>query len=425
MVSTRSTPAPRLPGAAASTSNTQDADSQTIRADSQIQPTPPADNEGNRRSAQGDGSSRGSTRAPENTFQEQINELKNMIEGLANAQRINNATPEVQEGPLNLNPRDDIPDADRHVTDLVNPANHQHRNPVKPPRLRDLKPYRGESLAEAKDFFYQAELLFRYDAGYYFPTPGRKIDYAAQAFEGEPLAVWRRHEHSGEAEHMSWKEFKEFMCNSIVDKDNRSRAAAQRIIHAKQRKGQTVNSFVTYLDSLEEDIEQETDHIRRERLLVGLLPDIARRISESPLQPTTRNELIKQACRLEGVDRIYRTDNESRDDKSDNQTHRTQKTHNANSKNDTSDNSRRRSRSPLASQGAAYRDRNVGKPSGAGDPSGKRWQGTVVCFRCQKQGHTSPSCTNEAVCRWCKGKHNSRDCMQKDRNQSGNALTQQ
>jgi hypothetical protein len=423
MVSTRSTPGLRLPGAEASSSNTQGTDSQTIRVGSPTRPTPPAGNEGNQRSVRSD--SRSSTRAPENTFQEQINELKAMIEGLANSQRNDDATPEVQGGPRNLNSGGNNPDVAGPATNLVNLPGYQHRNPVKPPRLRDLKPYRGESLAEAKDFFYQAELLFRYDAGYYFPTPGRKIDYAAQAFEGEPLAVWRRHENSGEAEHMSWKEFKEFMCNSIVDKDNRSRAAAQRIISAKQRKGQTVNSFVTYLDSLEEDIEQETDHIRRERLLVGLLPEIAKRISESPLQPTTRNELIRQACRLEGVDKIYRTDNESRDSKSDSQTHHTQRTHNTNPKDDTSGNSRRRSRSPLAPQSATYRDRNNGRPSGAGDPSGRRRQNNLVCFRCQKQGHTSPSCTNEAVCRWCQGKHNSRDCMQKDRDQQGNALTQQ
>ncbi|KAK6614472.1 hypothetical protein H4I96_00793 [Botrytis cinerea] len=168
-----------------------------------------------------------------------------------------------------------------------------------------LEKYAGENIGKAKDFFFQAEIMFRSDGGYHFPTDEKKIDHVIQYFERQPLSVWRRYESESANTGLSWLDFKEYMYDSIMDKGNRQRQAIQRIIHAKQQPGQSVNAFVSYLESLEEDIELEADSIRRERLLAGLRPHIAKRISESLQQPESRGELIKQACRLENVDKLY------------------------------------------------------------------------------------------------------------------------
>ncbi|KAK6613201.1 hypothetical protein H4I95_01545 [Botrytis cinerea] len=178
-------------------------------------------------------------------------------------------------------------------------------NQGKPPKLQRLEKYAGENIGKAKDFFFQAEIMFRSDGGYHFPTDEKKIDHVIQYFEKQPLSVWRRYESESANTGLSWLDFKEYMYDSIMDKGNRQRQAIQRIIHAKQQPGQSVNAFVSYLESLEEDIELEADSIRRERLLAGLRPHIAKRISESLQQPESRGELIKQACRLENVDKLY------------------------------------------------------------------------------------------------------------------------
>ncbi|EMR88326.1 putative polyprotein-like protein [Botrytis cinerea BcDW1] len=178
-------------------------------------------------------------------------------------------------------------------------------NQEKPPKLQRLEKYAGESIGKAKDVFFQAEVMFRSDGGCHFPTDEKKIDHVIQYFEKQPPSIWRRYESESANSGLSWLDFKEYMYDSIMDKGNRQRQAIQRIIHAKQQPGQSVNAFVSYLESLEEDIEQEADSIRSERLLAGLRPHITKRISESVQQPESRNELIKQACRLESVDKLY------------------------------------------------------------------------------------------------------------------------
>ncbi|KAJ8067159.1 hypothetical protein OCU04_004528 [Sclerotinia nivalis] len=91
----------------------------------------------------------------------------------------------------------------------------------KPPKLQKLPSYKGLNIGEAKDFFFQAELMFRNDDGYYFSTDQKKIDYVIQYFQQQPFAVWCRYKASTTNSNMSWEEFKEYMCDVILDKGNR------------------------------------------------------------------------------------------------------------------------------------------------------------------------------------------------------------
>ena len=211
-----------------------------------------------------------------------------------------------------------------------------------------------------------------------------------------------------------------------MDKGNRQQQAIQRIIHAKQQPGQSVNAFVSYLESLEEDIEQKADSIRRERLLAGLRPHIAKRISESVQQPESRNELIKQACRLESVDKLY---------------HRQDA--------DESHGSRKRTQSPPKSRylskrvhlEAGQRTGSTARPSEptqlevakdelanpepATLPHADRIK-NIICYRCQQKEHYASNCWHPVVCKHCKGSHGSKECprMTSEPSRQGNAYTQ-
>ena len=60
----------------------------------------------------------------------------------------------------------------------------------------------------------------------------------------------------------------------MQDPVNRQLAAAERYHTAEQRTGQTVYSFTTYIEDLEDDLETFTDKQRRLHLLTRLRPEL-------------------------------------------------------------------------------------------------------------------------------------------------------
>jgi len=89
------------------------------------------------------------------------------------------------------------------------------------PKMRDLPIYKGKSVQEAQAFIAGAERRFRQDKGYLYNTDTEKIDACVLAFDTMPEQRWAGYEEEVGVGNTTWEEFKEFLLESIKDKDNR------------------------------------------------------------------------------------------------------------------------------------------------------------------------------------------------------------
>ena len=64
------------------------------------------------------------------------------------------------------------------------------------PKTRELPTYKGKSIKEAQDFFYQAELKWREDGGITWATDIAKVTHYASCFEGIARDIWKHREQS-------------------------------------------------------------------------------------------------------------------------------------------------------------------------------------------------------------------------------------
>jgi hypothetical protein len=122
------------------------------------------------------------------------------------------------------------------------------------PKTRELPTYKGKSIKEAQDFFYQAELKWYKDGGITWTTDTAKVTYCTSCFEGIARDIWKRRERSVGVNSTDWETFVEFIKDSILDPENRSNNTLAKFKDAKQRPGQSIQSFVSYLDSLADDL---------------------------------------------------------------------------------------------------------------------------------------------------------------------------
>ena len=101
-----------------------------------------------------------------------------------------------------------------------------------------------------------------------------------------------------------WSDLKAFLLGLLAPKAQRTQDAARSYYSAKQRRDQTVNAFITYLEGLEENLPQSNDATRVAHLAQALRLDISVEIMAQASQPTEYNDLVAAAERAEQIVRI-------------------------------------------------------------------------------------------------------------------------
>ena len=85
-----------------------------------------------------------------------------------------------------------------------------------------------------------------------------------------PEWKWAGYKDSVEVRNTIWEEFKEYLLDSITDKDNCILDTSARYENTAQHPGQSVDNFITYLNSLEQELHIRNDQ-QRQRALYGKL----------------------------------------------------------------------------------------------------------------------------------------------------------
>jgi hypothetical protein len=230
---------------------------------------------------------------------------------------------------------------------------------------RTLKPkdpaeYRGKTIKEHREFVRSCEVAFRL-LPQEFDTNRDKVIWSMQYMGGEPRELWYAHfERTFEArgEIPTWEYFKQYLLDLLSDPINRSLEAATAHSHAMQRKDQTVRSFATYLDVLEDQLTAYTEEQRVQHLFTKLRPELQRAITNYHQIPATREDLIALASTLE---RNLRRAPPAHD----------QPTRSAHKE-------KRRGASPPLPQRSL--------------PKKPKDNHAVTCFKCQKKGHYANEC---------------------------------
>ena len=82
------------------------------------------------------------------------------------------------------------------------------------------------------------------------------------------------------------------MKDAISDPENRNLDAITKHDEARQRENQSVQNFVSYLDSLEDELGIDDERQKRNSLFAKIRPDIRQEMSLRGDVPANREKLI-------------------------------------------------------------------------------------------------------------------------------------
>ncbi|KAI9881904.1 MAG: hypothetical protein M1823_006383, partial [Watsoniomyces obsoletus] len=214
----------------------------------------------------------------------------------------------------------------------------------------------------------------------------RKILFARGFLRGSPADAWGRLQASDKPPILEWTAFKDWLRNETQPDGTRRLEASRRYREAVQQSGQRVADFITYLDSLEEDMEALPEHVRKDALLMGLRPEIKVKIMETLPPPTTRQQVADLATQIEEArNQAARAIGGERSHADGGPRPYRQRTD--------------RGRPIAPSRPIPMRD--VARPPYAGanaPPRGPRGRGSgmIQCYRCRQFGHKSLECIQGA-----------------------------
>jgi hypothetical protein len=257
-------------------------------------------------------------------------------------------------------------------------------------RLATPELYYGKSLKDHTNFMWQCDVNFRRDPRQ-FRDDASKVLYAMQYLRGEPRDRWRAQESTVGRDQATWQEFSDFLLDLIQNPVNRQLNTAQKYADARQKPNQSVHAYVTYIESLEEELEPYSEDQRRLHLLTTLRPELRTTITSHQNIPSTRADLIALAARLEENANASRTQHPGKPMPPRQAAPRSNLNPNPNAipVGETQQKASVRTY-PFRGRGSTWR--GAGAPRrGYGRHSGDLSH--ITCYTCGQRGHYSTSCT--------------------------------
>jgi hypothetical protein len=203
---------------------------------------------------------------------------------------------------------DDIADG-QTTRETVNPRKRNVSEAAKlpPPKSQrmvlkpsSMSPYHGKNESEHRQWVREAETKFRQSPPY-FATDADKILFTMESLRGEPANLWFPYEteHPVTEGGTTWEDYKKYLLDIVKDPMNRQLDDAQAYQDAKQRQGQTAQSFHSYLQTLESRLPPYTEEQLITNFLTKLLETTRKAILDVQAQPKTRLGMVALAQRME------------------------------------------------------------------------------------------------------------------------------
>lgn len=174
-------------------------------------------------------------------------------------------------------------------------------------RLRVVDPdqYEGKSYWDLQRFLRQCQNVFTIRSRQY-RRDIRRVHYARSYLKGQPEKDWWTYEEALErrAEAPTWALFKQFLEEKVSPISIRVTEAIRKYREARQKPGQTIAAFASYMDELEQQMPPMGKEARIHNLLDGLRPEINSTILESASVPRSRDNLIVLATKIQEAKRV-------------------------------------------------------------------------------------------------------------------------
>lgn len=251
------------------------------------------------------------------------------------------------------------------------------------PKVKDPKPFRGESIKEAREFIRHLKMVFVNSNMEH--DDRKKVLYSAMWLGGDAAESWHNeHDIEALAPEYTWADFQAFVRNTVGDPANRQLSVILEYEKARQGQHQTAKAFDLELEVLESQLDYTPAQLVRQ-YLAKLKPALRTDIIKNHTIPATRVEMVALARRIEASDNTGAASTLAG-------------TKRGRSDSDTQGPGHRSSHSKVNHNKGRDRRSEAKKDSGDASANRRRRGGstdTVVCYNCDKPGHIRPDCTKE------------------------------
>ncbi len=263
---------------------------------------------------------------------------------------------------------------------------------IRAPMLRPLPPaaYYGKNLKEHREFIRSCELVFR-QAPVQYAHDETKISAVLPYAKGSAGEAFDREEERLRLNRFTWEGFVQFLLDLAEDPVNHMFTVAQQYKEARQGQNQKVMDLLTYLETLEAQLQPYTEPQKTQALLTGMREDLrAARTSQLNI-PQDRLEVARLAMRLEENMRKGRKHHEEAPkQRQDRESQTPPRKSEGNQNND-----RRRHRKSFK---FGDQDKSAGPVTGVNrQPATGQLEFAkgITCYNCQKEGHYSNKCPDK------------------------------